>query len=147
MIEIRRIDKTLDYSKYDEIYAIVRSWKNTNPHITQMAELSPQPGLFRTYHHLADTNQWNQTAFDEIYVPQFLYDLHHSPKSIAALNQLYLDDKAGKRICLLCFCTNETMCHRSIIAGLLQGVGCDVRLETNADYRHYYTKWCETKHT
>lgn len=138
MIEIRRIDRTLDYSKYDCIYAIVRSMKNKNPNIIQMADLSPQPGLFKTYRHLAETNQWDKTAFQKIYVPQFLYDLRHNKAAIDKLNQLYKADKAGQRICLLCFCTDETMCHRSIIAGLLQAVGCDVRLESNADYRRYY---------
>ena len=145
MIEIIRIDRTLDYSKYDQIYAIVRSFKNPNPNIIQMSDLSPQPGLFKTYRHLAETNQWNRDAFDNIYVPQFLYDLRHNKHAIAKLNQLFKDDKAGQRICLLCFCTDEAMCHRSIIAGLLQAVGCDVKLESGADYRHYYNQWLSIK--
>lgn len=145
MIEIKRIDNTLDYTKYDRIFMIVRSMKNKNPHITQMADLSPQPGLFKTYRHLAETNQWNQDAFKNIYVPQFLYDLKHTPAAIDKLNQLYKADKAGQRICLLCFCTDETMCHRSIIAGLLQAVGCDVHLQSGADYRKYYDMFRQMK--
>lgn len=145
MIEIRRIDRSLDYSKYDRIYAIVRSWKDQNPHITQMADLSPQPELFRTYRRLAETNQWNHDTFQNTYVPQFLHDLRHNQNAIDKLNQLCKDDKAGKHICLLCFCTDETMCHRSIIAGLLQAVGCDVRLKSGADYRRYYEQWLNTK--
>lgn len=145
MIEIRRIDRTLDYGKYDTIYAIVRSMKNKNENIIQMAELSPQPGLFKTYLHLAQTNQWNETTFQNTYVPQFIYDLKHNRAAIDKLNMLYRDDKAGKKICLLCFCTDETLCHRSIIAGLLQAVGCDVRLESGKDYRHYYKMFAPEK--
>jgi len=54
------------------------------------------------------------------------------------LNQLYLADKAGKKINLVCFCPTEDMCHRIIIAGLLQGSGCDVQLKSNIDYQKYY---------
>lgn len=141
MIEIRRIDKTLDYSKYDEIWMIVRSYKNPNPNIKHVPELSPQPGLFKTYRHLAETNQWNQDAFKNIYVPQFLYDLRHSQSARNKLNLLYQLDKAGKRICLLCYCADETLCHRSIIAGMLQATGCDVKITSGTDYTHYYKQW------
>lgn len=39
---------------------------------------------------------------------------------------------------LACFCGDETLCHRSIVAGLLQGAGADVRLASGADYSRYF---------
>lgn len=145
MIEIRRLDKTLDYAKYDEIWMIVRSYKNPNPHIMHVPELSPTPALFQTYRMLAEAGQWNQAIFDSIYVPQFLSDLHRSAAGKAKLNELYKLDKAGKRICLLCYCTDERTCHRSIIAGLLQAVGCNVVLPSGNDYRRYHEIWRTAK--
>lgn len=34
--------------------------------------------------------------------------------------ELIQSHRSGKHICLVCFCTDETLCHRSILAGVLQ---------------------------
>lgn len=44
----------------------------------------------------------------------------------------------GETVGLACFCGDETLCHRSIVAGLLQGAGADVRLASGADYSRYF---------
>ena len=138
MIYIKSI-RNVKYDEHDEIWAIVRSMKNPNSHITQVAALSPTLNLFFKYRELAAKNAWNKDAFKNIYVPQFLQDLKaNQQETYAMLNKLWDLDRQGKNICLVCFCPNETMCHRSIIAGLLQGVGCNVITETGDDYTHYY---------
>lgn len=146
MIDIRRIDNTLRYDEYDHIFMIVRSSKINNPHIVQMPELAPSDQLFFTYRQWVKDDNWNQDTFDEKYVPWFLRDLIVNPQSREALNRLYQMDQEGKRICLLCYCGLETMCHRSIIAGLLQGVGANVRMlpvdnSFSRDYTKYYNDY------
>lgn len=127
----------LNKDEYDRNIAIVRSMKGKSYWIEQMDVLSPSKALFFEYRRLADAGAWNQEAFDEIYVPRFIEEMRaDAPR--AALNQLYKESKEGKRIALACFCTDEAMCHRSIIAGFLQGAGADVETKTGSDYSRYF---------
>ena len=124
--------------EYDEIWIIVRSLKSTpyilNTHVYHVPVLSPSPDLFHKYLYWKDNGEWNEDTFQNKYVPQFLYEMH-SQEAKNILNDLFYKSK-NKHTLLDCFCPNETLCHRSIICGLLQGVGC----ETSADnYSHYYT--------
>lgn len=142
MIDIRRLDSTLRYDEYDKIFLIVRSSKVNNPRIVQVPELAPSQELFFMYRKWVSEGVWSQETFDEKYVPWFLKDFVNNPNSSNALNLIYhLSEVKEERICLLCYCGNESMCHRSIIAGLLQGVGAHVRLvpDTKADYSKYYS--------
>ena len=136
MITIKSI-RNVKYDEYDEVWAIVRSMKNKSDKIKQVQALSPSLDLFFKYQRLAKAGEWNEQTFRDIYVPQFLHEIKND-EAYAYLNQLFFADKAGKNICVVCFCPNETMCHRSIIAGLLQGVGCNVQTETGNDYTKYY---------
>lgn len=138
MIFIGRINEVKP-NEYDETYAIVRSMKNPSPWITQLPVLSPSKDLFVKYLALKKAGRWGTEAFEKIYLPRFLDEMR-TETALDALNKLCRDSKAGKRIALVCFCTNETLCHRSIVAGILQGAGADVRLKSGADYSHYYKK-------
>lgn len=138
MIAVKRI-ADVNYDDYDEIWAIVRSLKNPNEHIKQVADLSPSWDLFKKYRALKEQENWNEITFHDIYVPQFLHEMH-GPNQVRLLNELYNIDKTGDSICLTCFCPDEELCHRSIIAGLLQGVGCNVT-GVHADYSHYFEQW------
>ena len=80
----------------------------------------------------------DKETLKEMYLPQFVNEMKHSDEALAKLAYLFDADKVGKKICLLCFCSDESLCHRSIIAGFLQAAGCDVKLVTNNDYRKYY---------
>jgi len=58
-------------------------------------------------------------------VPVFIKEM----QTVAArreLAELIRLDSQGKHICLACFCNDETTCHRSIIAGILQSIGITV---------------------
>ncbi len=133
MISITNI-RNIDISKYDEVWAIVRSLKNPG-RMQQVPELSPSWALFKRYLGLRDAGQWNTDTFQKIYVPVFLKEM----QSIAArrkLTELIELDRQGKRICLACFCPNEATCHRSIVAGILQSKGIAVNGVTK-DYSEY----------
>lgn len=68
-------------------------------------------------------------------MPVFLKEIQNSAarKKLAELIDL---DKQGKRICLACFCPDETLCHRSIVAGILQDKGIHV-YGVRGDYSQY----------
>ena len=140
MIRISSISnlRKLNSSEFDEIWAIVRSLKSPITGVKQVSELSPSTDLFYRYLNLKKTGQWSAESFKNIYVPQFIYEMRRNDNARNKLNELFLADRAGKNICLLCFCTDETLCHRSIVAGFLQGCGCNVITDAGKDYSRYY---------
>lgn len=133
MITITNI-RNIDYTAYDEVWAIVRSLKNPGQ-MKHVPELSPSWGLFKKYLGLRNAGDWNTGTFQKIYVPVFLKEM----QSVAArrkLTELIELDRQGKRICLACFCPNEATCHRSIVAGILQSKGITVN-GVAKDYSDY----------
>lgn len=135
MVTITTISN-LDYGLYDEVWAIVRSLKYANPKIKHVPELSPSWALFKKYLSLRDTGKWDEETFRSIYVPQFLKEMQGKEQQ-ELLNEL-LNTK--KHICLVCFCSEEKLCHRSIVGGILQGAGLYVH-GLNKDYSHYFNWW------
>lgn len=140
MIYIKNFKTLGPLSQYNEVWAVVRSAKNLNPGIKQVADLSPSTKLFHEYLNLRNNGNWNQKTFAEIYLPTFLHELKENSAVVnPLLNYLYNADKKNKKIALVCFCDNESTCHRSIIAGLLQGVGSNISCST--DYSAYYNQY------
>lgn len=131
MIYIKNIHNA-KLEDYDEICAIVRSIKSNS--IKQVPELAPSKGLFYWYYN--HKNEWNFDLFKNIYYPRFIREFTQEGKD--TLKKLRLLDREGKKICLVCFCFDETTCHRSIIAGILQGMKCNVITDTGNDYSSYY---------
>lgn len=133
MITITNI-RSIDYTMYDEVWAIVRSLKNPGQ-MKHVPGLSPSWGLFKKYLELRDAGDWNTDTFQKIYVPVFIKDMRTAAarRELAELIRL---DSQGKHICLACFCNDETTCHRSIIAGILQSIGITVN-GVKKDYSMY----------
>ena len=142
MIVITNI-RNLKPNMYDETYAIVRSLKSSSPWLKQVSVLSPSPNLFHKYMMLKNMGQWSAVSFRTIYVPQFIYEMRYSQAAANALNKIVQMHREGKRIAMACFCPDETLCHRSIIAGLLQGHGEEVITDTGSDYSLYYKQYLE----
>ena len=115
----------MKYDDYDQIWAVVRSLKNGNPHFKHVPELSPSWGLFKKYLQLKKEGNWNQDAFFNIYLPQFINEMR-SPIAKKKLAELINLDAEGYNICLFCFCQDEKMCHRSILGHLLKNLGANV---------------------
>ena len=140
MIDVRNI-REVKYDDYDEVWACVRSLKNPElaSKVKQVAELSPSQYLFHLYLETKRARSFNQKWFNEVYVPQFLKEMHY-PEAKQKLNELFVADRAGKRICICCFCEEEELCHRSILAGLVQGCGCNVT-GVKHDYSAYFLEY------
>ena len=88
---------------------------------------------------LKSINAWDKEHFDSTYVRPFLR-LMGTSQARQKLNELYIRDKRDERIALVCYCADENMCHRSIVAGLLQGAGCNVKLTSGADFSRYFAE-------
>lgn len=120
----------------DEVWAIVRSDKRVPSWMKHVPELSPSWELFKQYLTWRDCGHWNKDTFEREYVPRFLDEFKNGDSdllcTLAYLKEL---DQSGKNIWLVCFCADETMCHRSIVAGILQGLGFNV---AGNDYSKYY---------
>lgn len=135
---ISNLRKIEDYQhQFDEVWAIVRSLSRPIPGVKQVAVPSPSVDLFHKYLAKKNAKEWGEKAFREMYVPQFISEMRESAEAMSKLAELFDADKNGKKILLLCFCGDESLCHRSIIAGFLQGAGCNVVLDSNNDYSKY----------
>lgn len=132
--------RTLNPGDYNEVWYIVRQLKQPSGRALHVPELSPSKELFLKSRRLISSLRFTEEVFREMYVPQMLLELHGA-EARAKLNELYCRDKAGEHIAIACYCAVETRCHRSIIAGLLQGVGAQVETEWNRDYSHYYQQY------
>lgn len=138
MIDIANI-KSVWPGNYDEVWAVVRSMKSNPKHLRHVPELSPSTELDRDYWNWKSAGKLNGAMFEENYVPRFIAELKANPDAKALLNKLYKMDKVGKRIALVCYCDNEWLCHRCILAGLLRGAGC--RVNTSASFIWYWDQW------
>ena len=104
-----------------------------------MSELAPSWDLFMESRSMMEKGEWNKDTFQTFYVPRFL---QREPLGKESLNFIQRLSKS-QNIALVCFCTNEETCHRSIIAGLLQGMGVNVTLISGKDYSKYYQTYKE----
>ena len=125
--------------EFDEKWAIARHMKlqSNNPGIVQHEELSPSEPLFARAKR-------GEIDFRKEYVPRFIEEIADHQESTKALDYLVQADKDGKNIALICSCDNENECHRSIIGGILQGMGAKVSGLTR-DYSFYHRMLFETQ--
>lgn len=68
-------------------------------------------------------------------MPAFLRQMVADQEAQRLLNQLYRSS-FSKDILLACFCPNESLCHRSILASLLLGAGAQI--DCKQEYARYY---------
>lgn len=140
--------KDLGQPQYDETWIITRGLKDRSvltryQNTIHVPELSPTPELFQWYLFQKKNGWWGVKHFDIYYVSQFIRDIAGDASSRNRLNELYTKHQAGKNILIVCFCTDERICHRSIIGGLLQGIGVEVKSTTvnDPDYSYFYASY------
>lgn len=128
---------------YDEIWVIMRSVKKlpttkSDTIIKQVQELSPSVELLSYYLDMKRAGEWTEENFKFKYVPEFISNINNQ-QSLNALLELHEKAK-DKNILVMCSCKNELMCHRSIVAGIMQGMFGDINIESNdpANYMSYY---------
>lgn len=122
-------------SDYDEVWWIVRSPDSPPKEEKLVRSLVPSKELFLRYRKAFHAGQFGPEFFQKEYIPQFISEL--SKNEDAKVDLDYLCREGSRRnIVLGCYCENEALCHRSIIAGILLGLG--VEIDTSTEYRKYY---------
>ena len=126
------------FNTYDKTKLIKRNYELLmQPNVKVIDELSPSHDLFTYYLSKKQRGQWNKNTFLDTYAPWFLNSINNEDGR-DRLNELWRLDKAGKTVLLICTCQEEDMCHRSILAGILASVGCNVQVQGNLnDYLIY----------
>lgn len=141
MIVIKSIGE-IKPEEFDHVFGIVRYPKKmaSLKGVKIIPALAPTSDLFDICQELKKTDDWGSLAFKEIYVPRFLRDFRKNSDAKDFLRKLYRNEHSDnpKKIALVCYCPNEKLCHRSIIAGLLQGLGIKVETSLGLDYSKYY---------
>lgn len=129
-----------------KVIAIVRRLRDRAPGMDWWPELSPSDALLDTFNGWRyDPGHRNDPAyvprmFHEVYVPRFLREVKNNPAAHDRLIDIWKMDRAGMKVYLTCFCPNEDICHRSIIAGILAGgLRVDVDAPHIEQYKDYFT--------
>lgn len=143
MLSIANINN-INPQDYDIIYIVMRSIDSIPAEIKYLSnikwlpELSPSKELFWWYRNTKKAGEWTESCFEKEYVPQFLKEMH-SELARHWLNTIYVNEQQNpeKQIVLCCSCTMEKMCHRSILAGLFEGVGISICNEYGRPMRCY----------
>ena len=124
--------------QYDDVWIIARSVRSCPSGARVVNDLSPSWDLVKKYWGWRDSGQWNAQTFANKYLPQFLNELNGNSRAKNLMNDLYRMDKQGKRVALVCYCGDESLCHRSIVGGILayNGVSVHATKDIN-DYLKY----------
>lgn len=118
-----------------ENWMIVRSPDILLPYAKHVPQLAPSEELFRNYRKAFHKGVFNTEYFNDIYVPWFLKDMAYDQEAQKLLKTLCEESK-NRDYFLGCYCENEKRCHRSLIAGILLGMGA--LIDTEPDYIKYY---------
>lgn len=106
--------------KIDEIWYIVRSlkpMKSINGVVSKhISLLSPSTELFYQKEQFRKKCQWSKNVFDIYFKPKFIEEIKANNEAVSLIKHLATTEK---RILLVCYCSREDMCHRSIIKELI----------------------------
>lgn len=110
--------------KCDEVWLIVRSLKSlkTFPQasvpVFHVPDLSPSWELFTAFQNKKKAGQWNKDTFENWYKPIFLKEMEER-KAIVQLSRLRTESFRKDILCV-CFCRDESMCHRSLVKSIIE---------------------------
>ena len=113
--------KQLNPKLYDEVWIVTRTlkYKPAGNNVFWIQDLSPSYELLNKYITWRRAGIWNEDTYNELYKPVFLKEMLDSRTCRDWLNQLYLKDKQGKHICLVCYCEDYNLCHRKLLVELI----------------------------
>ncbi len=125
---------------YDEVWVIMRSIKGLPTGFTHVPTLAPSWDLFKSFLRMKEAGLWNQDTFEEYFAPRYIRDLVKDFTAPSVVKGLLDKARAGKNIALVCTCQHESLCHRSILGGIIQGLAPEVELHAEGDYRRFWDK-------
>ena len=110
---------------YDEIWLIVRGLKampkNPAGNIFHVPLLAPSQQLWYRYLDMKKAGRWDRATFDAVFAPAYLKEMLR-PEPRAKLKELHGKIKDQAVLCA-CYCTDENLCHRSLVRMILQAMG------------------------
>lgn len=116
---------------YDEIWLVVRGLKSMpkNPvgNIYHVPLLAPSRQLWYHYLDLKKAGNWNGSTFRADFAPRYLQEMLQ-PEANAKLRELHEKIKTETVLCA-CYCTDESLCHRSLIRLIMQAMGTETGKE------------------
>lgn len=98
----------------------------------QLQSLAPSWTLYNMFREWKASGAWNYEQFLNGYTPVYLQELRRNPVALQTLNWLC---SQRDNISLVCFCTDERLCHRSIVAGVLMNMGAQV--SASEEYKRF----------
>lgn len=109
---------------YDQVWLCVRGLKampkNPVKNIVHVPLLSPSQGLWYHYLDLRNGGKWDERAFREDYAPKFLAEMLR-PEPYAKLQALERATRT-QSVLAVCYCTDESLCHRSLIRRIVDAM-------------------------
>lgn len=125
---------------YDECWVIMRSApKNMPSTLRHVSELAPSWDLFTWFLGHKRGGTWSKELFEKEYVPMYIRGLAYSPKGLAMFQELIRLARLGVNIAVVCTCYEESMCHRAILCGIMQGMCPDIDVHCAGDYSRYWS--------
>ena len=125
------------YQGYDEVWVVMRYPKDMSPGFRHVPELAPPYELFKWFQDTKRGGRMMRTAFEEFYVPGYINCLITNPKARNALVSLEAELNRGRSIALVCTCYDESLCHRSVLGGILSYLGYNCETKSGTDYDRY----------
>ena len=137
--------RNVSEGQFDKACAIVRRLGKQPRWTQQIRALSPSDDLLDWYLRTKRAGRWSERAFKSAYVPRFLKEMTERKEASDALDALFQAQKNGETIAILCFCPDEEICHRSIVACLPQGMSANAETDKKKDYRKCHAEYVEMK--
>ena len=89
------------------------------------SRLSPPKELLLHCKQLEKEGKWSIDVFNSYYTPNFLSSLKNE-NAVNALKQIMSKLDEGKDVIFVCYCKNPSMCHRSLVAKIIERFGYNV---------------------
>lgn len=89
-------------------------------------DLAPEKHLVNQYLGFRNKGEWTQEKFDTWYRPLFIQQMYTRIETKGVLNHVHKLITSGDDVVLACYCHDENMCHRRIIAEEFEKKGIEV---------------------
>ena len=89
------------------------------------SRLSPPKELLLECKRLEKEGKWSQEMFDSYYTPNFLRHLKNE-QTYFALKEIMDELDSGVDVLFVCYCKNPLICHRSLVAKILESYGYNI---------------------
>lgn len=89
-------------------------------------ELAPSRTLLFKAKALEKNKEWDTTAFQEFYLPNYLNEIRQNDKAYKEINEIATTLNKGHNVYYACYCKDHTICHRSIVGDIFERNGYNV---------------------